>query len=51
MSTQNTVILATAIVLAIGLSSCDGQEGRFGPLSGPSDLKTTGATPQERTLS
>ena len=40
MSTQNAVILATAIVLAMVLSSCDRNENRYTPLAGQAELTT-----------
>ena len=46
MSTQNAVILATAIALALVLSSCDRNEYHPAPLSGQEELRTAGMTIQ-----
>jgi hypothetical protein len=48
VSSQNAVILATAIALAMILSSCDRNENRYTPLSGQGEMKTAGITIQER---
>jgi len=48
VSTQNAVILATAIALAMVLSSCDHSENRVTPLSGQDELKIAGITLPER---